>query len=83
MSAARLRLVECRAVIGGERDKLRAVWDEQATAKDRRLLLAMAGRVSQADARLAARAWCDLAPELRCDIAGGLRRWSAWAKKLA
>lgn len=82
MSAARLRLVECRAVIGGERDKLRAVWDEQATAKDRRLLLAMAGRGAAADARLAGLAWCDLRPELRCDIAGGLRKWRAWSERI-
>ena len=42
--SARLRLVECRAVLGGEYDPMRAAWDERATIKDRRLLLAMAGR---------------------------------------
>ena len=82
MSAARLRLVECRAVLGGERDPLRVVWDEQTTAKDRRLLLAMAGRGVAQASRDAGRAWCDLLPETRADIAHGLRRWSAWAERL-
>ena len=80
---ARLRLVECRAILGGERDRLRPVWDHQATAKDRRLLLAMAGRSGADCGRLAARAWCDLSPEMRAAIAGGLRRWSEWAGRLA
>lgn len=83
LSAARLRLVECREILGGARDPLRAVWDEQATAKDRRLLLAMAGRGSASDARLTGRAWCDLSPELRGDIAGGLRKWRAWSERVA
>lgn len=83
MSAARLRLVECRAVLGGVRDPMRAVWEEQATQKDRRLLLAMAGEMAPAAGRLAARGWGDLNPELRARIVGGLRRWSAWAEKLA
>lgn len=81
--SARLRLVECRAILGGERDRLRAVWDDQATAKDRRLLLAMAGKVGPASGRLAGRAWCDLAAADRVAIAGGLRRWAGWAEKLA
>lgn len=42
MVSARLRLVECRKVLGGEYDPLRAVWDDYATLKDRRLLLAVA-----------------------------------------
>ena len=82
MSAARLRLVECRAILGGERDPLRAVWDEQATRKDRRLLLAMAGHASSMATRLQSRAWCDLLPETRVGIAGGLKRWSEWAARL-
>ena len=82
MSAARLRLVECRAVLGGERDKLRAVWDEQATPKDRRLLLAMAGVVQSAASIYAGRAWGDLSPDLRVKVKTGLQRWSAWAEKL-
>lgn len=82
MSAARLRLIECRAVLGGERDKLRPVWDEQATAKDRRLLLAMAGLSAPQAGMYVGRAWADLDPPLRVDIAGGLRRWAAWAEKL-
>jgi hypothetical protein len=82
MSAARLRLVECRAILGGEYDPLRAVWDEQATNKDRRLLLAMAGRVQSEAGRLAGWAWGDLAADCRADIAHGLRRWKAWAERL-
>ena len=82
MSAARLRLVECRQILGGERDPFRIVWDEQATNKDRRLLLAMAGEPSGAAARLAGRAWCDLAANTRGEIQRGLRRFSAWAERL-
>ena len=90
MSAAQLSreakreiLAGCRAIIGGEFDPLRAVWDEQATARDRRLLLAMAGRSGAECGRLASRSWCDLSPEMRAAIAGGLRRWSQWAERLA
>ena len=82
MSAARLKLVECRGILGGERDKLRPVWDEQATAKDRKLLLLMAGHAQSMASHLASRAWCDLLPETRIAIAGGLKRWSAWAEKI-
>lgn len=82
MSAARLKLVECRAVLGGVRDPMRAVWDEQATAKDRRLLLAMAGHSGPMAGRLALRAWGDLSAEDRGNVANGLRRWRAWADKL-
>lgn len=78
----RRRLAECRAILGGEYDPLRDVWDYQATAKDRRLLLAMAGKVATDAGRLAGRAWCDLPNELRVAIAGALRRWSAWAGRL-
>lgn len=82
MSAARLRLVELRSIIGGEYDPLRAVWDEQATAKDRRLLLAMAGKGLAEVSLFASRAWCDLPGAARAEIAGGLRRWSGWAARL-
>lgn len=82
MSAARLKLVECRAILGGERDVLRVVWDEQATLKDRRLLLAMAGHAGSMATRLSGRAWCDLLPETRVAVAGGLRRFKAWAERL-
>lgn len=80
--AKREILAGCRAIIGGEYDPLRAVWDEQATAKDRRLLLAMAGHAGSMTARLASRAWCDLLPETRVAVAGGLRRFKAWAERL-
>lgn len=82
MSAAHLKLVECRAVLGGERDAFRAVWDEQATAKDRRLLLAMAGEPAGLAGRMAGRAWVDLSAELRGNIKRGLARFSGWADKL-
>lgn len=81
MSAA-ARLEECRAILGGERDRLRVVWDEQATAKDRRLLLAMAGHAQSMAGRLSSRAWCDLLPETRAAIAGGLRRWREWSERV-
>lgn len=82
MSAARLRLVECRQILGGERDPFRIVWDEQATNKDRRLMLAMAGEPPALAARLAGRAWCDLAANTRGEIQRGLKRFSAWAERL-
>ena len=82
MSAARLRLVECRAVLGGERDAFRIVWDEQATAKDRRVLLAMAGEPAGMAGRLAGWAWCDLSAELRGNIKAGLKRFSGWSERL-
>lgn len=79
---ARLRLVECRAVLGGERDAFRLVWDEQATTKDRRLLLAMAGEPAAMAGRLAGRAWCDLSAELRGNVKAGLKRFAAWSERL-
>lgn len=83
VGAARLRLVECWAIIGGERDPLRAVWDERATDKDRRLLLAMAGCGAAESARRSGAAWCDLPASLRGDIERGLARFRAWADKVA
>lgn len=82
MSGARLRLVECRAILGGHRDLLRVVWDEQATNKDRRLLLAMAGQGAGMAARLSGRGWCDLSAELRGDISRGLQRFKAWSERI-
>ena len=79
----RSKLVELRAIIGGQYDPLRAVWEEQATAKDRRLLLAMAGLGTAQAGLYAGRAWPDLPADTRAAIAGGLRRWKAWAEKLA
>ena len=77
------RLAECRAMLGGERSKMRAIWDEQASRKDRLLLLAM-GRVAGAQAEsLAARAWCELSAEVRADVAGGLRKFRAWSERIA
>lgn len=82
MSAVRLRLVECRAILGGERDQFRVVWDDQASTRDRRVLLAMAGEPVQAAGRLAGRAWCDLSAHTRGEVLRGLGRFAAWADKL-
>lgn len=70
------------AIIGGEFDPLRAVWDERASTKDRRLLVAMAGGSVTLANLYAGRSWCDLPAEMRCDIAGGLRRFKEWAGRL-
>lgn len=83
MSGARLRLVECRAILGGERDPFATVWNEQATAKDRRLLLAMAGEPAGLAGRLAGRAWVDLSAEVRGNIKRGLAKFRGWAERLA
>jgi hypothetical protein len=82
MSAARLHLVECRAVLGGERDPMRAVWDEQATARDRRLLLVMAGESQAQAGRHFGYSWCDLSAHTRGEVKRRLREFSAWADKL-
>lgn len=81
MSAA--RAAECRAILGGERDPLRVVWDEQATQKDRRVLLAMAGCVASLVSRRISCAWCDLPAVVRGDIKAALKRYGAWAERLA
>lgn len=75
-------LAQCWAVLGGEYDPLRVVWDEQATCKDRKLLLAMAGRSAGRSKDLAGRSWLDIPNNDRVAIAGGLRRFSAWAERL-
>lgn len=82
MSGARLRLVECRAILGGERDAFSTVWNEQATVKDRRLLLAMAGEPAGLAGRLAGRSWSDLSAEVRGNIKRGLERFRGWAERL-
>lgn len=81
-AASHLRLVECRAILGGERDPFRVVWDQQTTARDRRLLLAMAGEPPQAAGRMSGRAWCDLSAHTRGEIVRGLGRFAKWAEKL-
>ena len=82
MSEVRLRLVECRAVLGGERDPFRAVWDEQATARDRRILLMMAGESQAQAGRHYGYAWCDLSAHTRGEVKRRLAEFSAWAGKL-
>ena len=82
MSSARLYLVECRAILGGERDRFRDVWDCQASQRDRRVLLMMAGEPPQGAGRLAGRAWCDLSAHTRGEVLRGLGRFAGWADKL-
>lgn len=82
MSTARLRLVECREILGGSYDPMRAIWDERATLKDKRLLLAMAGRVNAEAANLCTKPWESLTGETRAAVHGGLRRWREWADAL-
>lgn len=76
------KIAECRAILGGEYSPMRAVWDEQATQKDRSLLLKMAGHAGSMATRLSSRAWCDLLPETRAAVEGGLRRWREWSDRL-
>lgn len=76
------RLAECWQILSGEYDPLRVVWDEQATQKDRRVLLAMAGCAPSIVGRRISCAWCDLPAVLRTDIGLALRRYSAWAERL-
>ena len=82
MSEVRLRLVECRAVLGGERDPFRAVGDEQATARDRRILWMMAGESQAQAGRHYGYAWCDLSAHTRGEVKRRLAEFSAWAGKL-
>ena len=82
MSAARLRLVECRAILGGERDAFRIVWDEQATQKDRKLLLMLAGDPPQAAALRAGYAWLDLPVTVRAEVKRKLAQFKGWAERL-
>lgn len=79
---ARLHLVECRAILGGERDEFRAVWEEQATHKDRKFLLQMAGEPLQSAGWRAGYAWLDLPVELRAEVKRKLRQFSTWAERL-
>lgn len=77
------RIAECWQILGGVYDPLRVVWDEQATQKDRRQLLAMAGCVTSIVGRYISCAWCDLPVVVRTDIAGALKKYAAWAERLA
>lgn len=81
-AAARARAAECRALLGGERDAMRAVWDAQATDRDRRLLLAMAGVSGLSVSIMAGRAWGDLKPEMRGAVRSGLARFRGWADRV-
>lgn len=81
-SEAAERLAQCRAILGGAHDALRTIWDERASGKDRRLLLAMSGRQGPEWARLASYPWGALPGEVRSEIAAGLRRFKTWAAEL-
>lgn len=79
-SMAAVRLAEARAVLSGARDPLRAVWDESANEKDRRLLLLLAGCSNGFEqAALTPKAWGDLRPEIRSRIKCGLAKFRKWA----
>jgi len=74
------RLAECRAVLGGERSAMRSVWDDSANDKQRRVLLAMAGRTEGGMCSMwAAQSWASLPEYLRSEIVVGLRRFRTWA----
>lgn len=79
-SVAVARLAEARAILGGVRDPLRAVWDQSASDKDRRVLLLLAGCSNGFEqAHYAGRAWGDLSAEIRGRIRAGLKRFRTWA----
>ena len=82
MTADVIRLAECRAIIGGERDKFRAVWDEMASPSDRRLLLAMARKTTSEAMFYQRAAWCELPASVRGDVVAGLARFQAWAARM-
>lgn len=83
MSAVVVQLAACWAAMGrGESDPMRAVWDDKASAKDRRLLLAMAGASVTTAARCVSMSWGDLKPAMRGDIKRGLARFKGWAAKV-
>ena len=74
------RLAEVRAILGGVRDPLRAVWDESASSKDRRVLLLLAGCSNGFEqSHYSGRAWGDLSAELRGRIRAGLKKFRTWA----
>ena len=80
--AASARIAECFEVIGGRRDEFAFVWEEQATNKDRRLMLVMAGEPMTLAARKAGRAWLDLPANQRGDIKRAVAKFKAWAERL-
>lgn len=82
VQAGRRRLVECRAIIGGEHDAFLLVWDEQASSKDRRVMLTLAGEPPQSAGFYAGYAWRDLSPEMRGRITGAMRRFKTWSERL-
>lgn len=76
------RLAEARAILGGERSAMRAVWDERATAKQKRVLLSMAGRAGVECNNWLTRSWGELPEYLRSEIVCGLNRFRAWAEEV-
>lgn len=79
-SVAAARLAEARAILGGVRDPLRAMWDDSASDKDRRLLLLLAGCEDIYKwGLLVGCSWGDLKPELRSRIRVGLAKFRRWA----
>lgn len=81
-AAGAAALAEAWRILGGALDPMRVVWDEQATDKDRRLLLAMGGLTGPVHRFKSSAAWVDLRAEDRAAIAAGLRRFRAWSERL-
>jgi hypothetical protein len=76
------RLAECRAILGGESSRLGRIWNARASRQDRRLLLALSGRRGMVWSRLADRSWQDVPPDVRAQVAAGMRRFKAWADEV-
>lgn len=78
------RLSECRAVLGGERSRMRSVWDDEANDKQRRVMLAMSGRLGPSAhvALWASSSWVSLPEYLRSEIVCGMRRFRTWADEV-
>lgn len=81
-SVVPLRADECKRILAGEVDPMRAVWDVKAGEKDRRLMLAMASCTMGEAQLLARRAWCDLSSDVRARVKAGMRRFRGWAEAL-
>jgi len=76
------RLAECLGVLGGVSSRLGRVWNNRASVQDRRLLLALSGRRGMVWSRMADLSWQDLPPEVRAQVAAGMRRFKAWADEV-
>lgn len=76
------RLAEARAILGGQYSPIAHIWDEVAKSRDRRLILAIAGKNGPEWSQVADLEWRQLSPELRSGIVGGLRRFADWLARM-